>query len=116
LDCPSGTPIRTNISELILDIYPGNGQYIHYVDDGESYNYRNGEYTLYEFSINSGKETSISINRRHNGYKGYENFKIIYNSIAAKEVYFNDIKIQAAWHDNFIDFKIPADNGVIRIV
>lgn len=38
------------IKELKLDIYPGDGEYIHYQDDGETYSYKAGEYNLYKFN------------------------------------------------------------------
>ena len=104
-----------DIKELTVDVYPGEGQYSHYMDDGESFNYRNGEYTIYEFSMTAGAEANINIRKTHEGFKGYESIKVVYNSNAAKEVYFNDNKIEFKENSNGIEFTVPAEEGVIKI-
>jgi len=103
------------IKELSLDVYPGEGHYSHYMDDGESFNYRNGEYTLYEFSIHAGSEAVINMRKPHVGFKGYESFKIAYNSKEVTEVYFNDNKVEFKENSNGIEFTISAEEGVIKI-
>ena len=103
------------VKELTLDIYPGEGKYVHYMDDGESFNYRNGEYTLYEFSMKINAETTINIEKTHEGFKVYEAFKIVYNKNKVKEVYFNDTKVEFKENDGAIEFTIPAEKGIIVI-
>ncbi|WP_160675543.1 glycoside hydrolase family 31 protein [Clostridium sp. C8-1-8] len=103
------------IDQLTLDIYPGDVSYSHFVDDKESYNYRNGEYTLYEFMMNYGKETVINVNIKQNAFKGYETFKIAYNGASVKEVYFNDSKLEFTKRDCGVEFVIPAEQGTIKI-
>jgi len=103
------------IKELTLDVYPGEGQYAHYMDDGESFNYRNGEYTLYDFTMKAGSEASINMRKPHEGFKGYESFKVVYNSKSVTEVYFNDTKIEFKENNNGIEFTVPAEEGTIVI-
>lgn len=102
------------IDKLTLDIYKGNGKYFHYIDDGESYNYRNGEYTLYEFSMKSDKSVTISITKKHTGFREYKNFSIIFNS-PAHNVNFNGKNISFKNDKNCIKFDIPAEEGTITI-
>ncbi len=65
------------IDTLILQVFAGNGSYIHYQDDTESFAYEKGEYNLYEFSINEMHEFRAKIICQ--GYsKLYKNLKIIY--------------------------------------
>lgn len=118
------------IKELTLDIYPGEGNYAHYMDDGESFNYREGEYTLYEFTMEikdeatEATETAIDIRKTHEGFKGYESFKILYNkasnkaskisnTTSVKEVYFKDKKVEFKENNDHIEFIVPAEEGRI---
>jgi alpha-glucosidase len=41
-----------DITELTLDVYPGAGEYRHFQDNGEDYDYRKGIYNEYCFSVN----------------------------------------------------------------
>ncbi|MBK1811175.1 glycoside hydrolase family 31 protein [Clostridium sp. YIM B02505] len=102
-----------DIKELTLDIYPGEGQYVHYVDDKESYKYREGEYTLYELIMKDNEEVTININIKQEQYKAYDNFKVIYNCNTIKEIYFNEEKLSFSKTDNKIEFSIPAVSGKI---
>lgn len=103
------------VKELTLDIYEGKGRYSHYLDDGESFNYKNGEYSLYEFKKVSNAEEVIQISKVHTGFGGYETFKVIFNKKAVKEVLFNDKKIEFNKSSNCVEFIIPADEGTIII-
>lgn len=103
------------IKELILDVYPGNGHYKHYMDDGESFNYRAGEYNLYEFVMKAGSETSICISKIQEGFKSYEGFKVVFNSGSVNAVYFNDRNIEFTKFDGYIEFNIPVKEGKVII-
>lgn len=103
------------VKELTLDIYEGKGRYCHYLDDGESFNYKIGEYSLYEFKKVSNTEEVIQIRKVHKGFEGYETFKVIFNKKAINEVLFNDKKIEFTQSSNSIEFIIPADEGTIII-
>lgn len=69
---------ETEIEDLILDIYPGIGEYIHYQDDSESFAYQQGEYNQYQIKLD--EKGMLSICMLHNGYvKTYKNFVIHYD-------------------------------------
>lgn len=55
------------LDTLILKVFPGDGEYVHYEDNGEDFAYRDGEYNSYLFTVSAdgvfrGKLT-------HDGYK-----------------------------------------------
>lgn len=54
------------LDTLILDVYPGEGGYVHYQDNGEDFAYQQGEYNLYEITL---KDDTLEINRTHAGYQ-----------------------------------------------
>lgn len=74
-------PPRLSTSEekdrqLILELYPGKAEYVHYQDNGEDFNYRDGEYNLYCFRAD---ENSLSMELIHQGYEPmYETLTIRY--------------------------------------
>ena len=74
-------PPRLSTSEekdkvLILEVYPGKAEYVHYQDNGEDFHYQEGEYNLYRFSLD-GNELSMEL--IHQGYeKMYETLVIRY--------------------------------------
>lgn len=62
------------MKRLILDVYPGDGTYYHYQDNGEDFAYRDGAYNEYEITQKDGK---VKIRLTHDGYdKKYEGFVI----------------------------------------
>lgn len=63
------------LDTLILDVYDGNGSYVHYQDNGEDFGYRNGAYNQYEFVILA--DGTLTIDLLHQGYdKLYKKFII----------------------------------------
>ena len=54
------------IRELILDVYPGEGECFHYQDDGETFAYREGGYNQYRFRIHPDGEFEAEL--LHRGY------------------------------------------------
>lgn len=65
-------------SELIVEVYPGEGIYDHYLDNGEDFAYRAGEYIQYHFVQEASGIVAQSI--VHDGYgKPYQN--IIFKNI-----------------------------------
>ena len=61
---------------LLLDVFPGQGVCDHYLDDGESFGYREGKYHQYRFTVreDGGVDTEIV----HAGYdKPYREIKIL---------------------------------------
>ncbi|RYM05796.1 DUF4968 domain-containing protein [Sporolactobacillus sp. THM7-7] len=84
------------IKELTLDVYlPEDGSeshYEHYTDDGESFDYRDGAYNLYEFTVRKDVEDSIRIktNQSHAGYeKIYPSFRFKLNGVKPSEILAN---------------------------
>ncbi len=106
-----------DIKELTLDLYCGNGSYLHYVDDFESFDYQNGIYNLYEFVMEDKDNVEIYINVKHKGYdKNYESFKIVLNTDrCVNKVEFNDNNISFIRSENGIEFILPVDDGKILI-
>ena len=63
--------------ELYLDVYPGEGvcEYVHYQDNGEDFQYLEGEYNLYRFQVKNGE---LDVQMIHQGYeKKYEKIEIL---------------------------------------
>ena len=54
------------LDTLILDVYPGNGAYDHYLDNGEDFAYRDGGYHKYHFTVDGAGNVQGSI--AHAGY------------------------------------------------
>ncbi|MGB4660564.1 MAG: TIM-barrel domain-containing protein, partial [Mobilitalea sp.] len=64
------------IEELTLDIYPGVCEYHHFQDNGEDYDYQQGIYNEYCFTLNEKRELTIELS--HQGYeKVYQSFRIL---------------------------------------
>lgn len=83
---------QIEVKQLILDIYSGNGTYIHYQDDGESFAYQEGEYNQYQFTI--GQDGMFTAELLHRGYdKMYESFFIQYEGKEI-ELPFNGEKVE----------------------
>lgn len=61
--------------KLKLLVYPGEGSYIHYQDNGTDFAYREGEYNLYEFRSAEGAE--VTCRMLHEGYPGYRDIEYI---------------------------------------
>ena len=78
------------IKTLVLDIYPGNGSYIHYQDDGESFKYKDGEYNLYKLTIVEKENITIDIKLLHQQYaKQYDKFELRINNLQANKILVN---------------------------
>ena len=75
-------PVRNHIDdrkddELILEVYPGEGSYLHYQDNGMDFAYEQGEYNLYR--ITNPGTGEVKIDMEHQGYRKYG--KIIFRCI-----------------------------------
>lgn len=63
------------LDTLILDVYPGEGSYDHYLDNGEDFSYRDGKYHQYHFTVDdSGDVKCDIINAGHE--RPYKNIQI----------------------------------------
>lgn len=74
--------------ELILDLYPGTDSYTHYQDDGESFNYQNGQYNIYTFKQTERQNTiTVEIEKPYTGYsENYSSFLLKVNHYQIKSV------------------------------
>ena len=63
------------LDELVLKVYKGSSTYIHYQDDGESFDYEQGKYNLYEISH---VDDDIKVKLLHEGYKRYKKITAYY--------------------------------------
>lgn len=80
------------VKELHLHIYKGNGNYLHYQDDGETFEYQKGIYNEYIFSIN--EQGVFTAELAYQGYnKIYESFLIDYEGKNIR-VMFNGLKVR----------------------
>ena len=52
---------------LLLDVYPGEGEWEHYQDNGEDFAYRDGEYNLYRFTVDESGQVQGRLT--HRGYE-----------------------------------------------
>ncbi|MBO5281949.1 MAG: DUF4968 domain-containing protein [Lachnospiraceae bacterium] len=63
---------------LLLDVFPGEGRWDHYMDNGTDFAYREGEYNRYRFVTD--QEGRVQCTLEHHGYeKGYR--KILANRL-----------------------------------
>lgn len=60
---------------LKLLVYPGEGRYVHYQDNGEDFAYRDGAYNLYEF-VNKGNG-EVEEKLLHNEYPKYTKIEVV---------------------------------------
>ena len=60
---------------LTLEVYPGQGSYAHYYDNGEDFAYRDGEYNEYLFE-NKG-DGKVEVKLLHKGYSDYADMKFV---------------------------------------
>ena len=83
---------ESKIDTLELRVFGGNGEYVHYQDNGEDFAYRDGEYNLYKFTQKHG---ALSIELTNAGYANrYKGFKIFMNGKNYK-VKFSGRKLEA---------------------
>lgn len=62
--------------ELILEVWPGKGSYVHYRDNGEDFAYLDGAYNEYLIENNGGK--NVEIRKLHEGYTDYPDVRVEY--------------------------------------
>lgn len=68
LPVAAGLPQSTaDIDEVYLEVFPGNGSFVHYTDDGESLAYQNGEIHALEIRV-KGQEVAQKV--IEDGYPG----------------------------------------------
>ena len=76
---------------LKMRMYPGNGTYLHYQDNGEDFTYQDGVYNEYEMTIT--KDETLTVRMLHKGYeKVYKKFVVCYKG-RKNEFAFNGEKL-----------------------
>ena len=109
---------EVEVKELILDLYaPARGttaSYVHYQDDGESFEYRNGKYNLYDFTLENKNELTITISNKLEGYeKKYQSLKLCINNIDPAEVFVDGSKVDFVKEGNGIEFSVVLKNNIL---
>lgn len=51
---------------LLLDVYPGTGEWEHYQDNGEDFAYQDGQYNQYHITVN--QDGGVQCRLTHRGY------------------------------------------------
>ena len=64
--------------ELILEVWPGTGSYVHYRDNGEDFSYRDGAYN--EYLLENQGDHNLRITKLHEGYADYPEIRVEYIS------------------------------------
>jgi alpha-glucosidase len=106
-----------NVDVLRLDTYPGDGTYLHYQDDGESFEYQKGVYNTYAFSMEKTDQITIELKRVHKGYEAsYRQFEFILHQIKAKTVTVNGEAIAFENRENTLVLRVDASDMKIQIV
>jgi alpha-glucosidase len=60
--------------ELVLHLFPGNGSFVHYQDNGVDFAYEKGEYNLYLLTNTNG---ILTYKMLHEGYKKYKSIRVV---------------------------------------
>lgn len=95
--------------KLIVQIFLGNEKteslYEHYMDDGESFNYENGEYNIYKINVKEDNESiNIEISIDHDGYnEKYKEMQFELFNLNSRIVFVNGKKSDCI--DNKISFR-----------
>ncbi|NGZ76039.1 glycoside hydrolase family 31 protein [Saccharibacillus alkalitolerans] len=105
------------IEELLLDVYPGTGEYVHTQDDGESFDYRSGGYNEYRFEqTERDGELEIALEKTHAGYAdAYRSFRITVHGLNASSVELGGQAVEFSSGTEGTTFSVPADGGRIRL-
>lgn len=93
---------QNGFDELVLEVYRGNGTYVHYEDDKETFNYKEGEHNLYKIEqvVEDGK-IIINFNIQHKGYNdGYKKIKVKLKNSLVKSVYADGKEIEFTQEGN----------------
>lgn len=80
------------VDNLTLDIYGGKDkfEYVHYQDDGKSFDYKEGKYNLYKINVENKEKIYINIELIHNGYDNkYNKFEVNISGVDNKKVVTN---------------------------
>lgn len=63
-----------DIRDVVLEVFPGNGNFVHYADDGETMAHLDGDYHALKVSV---RGTEVSQEVIHNGYNSADRLNVI---------------------------------------
>ena len=90
------------LDKITFEIYAGKGKCSHYLDDGESYNYRDGEFNKYKVKSELKEELSIEFEESKKGYsKDYKEIDFVIKGYEGK-VTINDKEYEVNKNENVI--------------
>ncbi|MCQ4086727.1 glycoside hydrolase family 31 protein [Saccharibacillus sp. JS10] len=101
------------IEELLLYVYPGDGEYTHFEDDGESYDYRDGGYNEYKFSQqHQNGQLKVKLEHVHAGYnEGYTHIRTVVHGFTAKSATLDGQPIEFESEEGNTAIVVPASGG-----
>lgn len=99
---------ETSDDILTLNIYlgkePGESTYTHILDDGESFEYRDGKLNKYTIRLVSKEDIRIELKENIGYSKKYNKVKIIFNNFEhTKRVFFNDKIIEVKENEFLVE-------------
>lgn len=108
------------IDELTLNIYLSKNDksinYVHYQDDGESFDYKNGAYNLYNIEVSKAADSiKLRIDQTKNNYKNhYKGFDFnLFTDLKPSSILANGKPIKFTLSDNTISFNVKNVSEVI---
>ncbi len=100
------------IINLILDIVPGIGTYIHYEDDGESFDYEMGMYNETRFDIS---ENMVHITAQHCGYTStYETYTCTIIGVFITTLFIDNCEVSFEQTSRGVKFTTPVKISTIK--
>ncbi|RCW60368.1 uncharacterized protein DUF5110 [Halanaerobium sp. ST460_2HS_T2] len=106
------------MDELKLKIYPGDGSYLHYQDDGESFEYQKGKYNLYKFTQNVYDQNyKVTLEFENKGYNEfYNSFEVEFFNTEITEIKVDEQKINFEKGSQSVTFNIEGDFCKIELL
>ena len=105
-----------NLLLIFIHQKQGENTYVHYQDDGESFDYKNGIYNLYEFSMKTTEDESIVIKFKavHSSFpKFYKEFKFRISNVNPTEILVDGRKIQFKIVEEVVEFTTRKVNEIL---
>ncbi|WP_443110653.1 glycoside hydrolase family 31 protein [Caloramator sp. mosi_1] len=105
------------LKEVEFEVYRGNGSYVHYEDDRETFNYREGKYNLYKIAqFEQENVLNIQFSIEYKGFDmGYKNIKFRLKNIKASNVKVNDVEVKPEVDGNDTVISLGLKNCNIKL-
>lgn len=107
--------VKDYYDSICFDIYPGNTTYYHLLDDGKSFNYQKGIYTLYKIEMNTNESLKIDVSLENNQYKTYQNINIKIHVDKVTNVLVDGIDTPFTKNNHIIEFSVNGNKHSIII-